>query len=137
MPSSPEAVNFRVEGEPVSKHRARAKVRRKRDGSLYCKLVTDDETSAQEMAVGLAFKAAYPGREPLPAGTRIDVWCVFAEGPRQRQQWQDVDNLGKLVLDALNGVAWQDDKDVRSVSMDVHRGSDVPHTWVSIVWEAL
>lgn len=130
-----QSVWFRLEGDPQGKDRARCGVRHRKGGGLYCQPISTPAMTAAEEAVGTVFKSANPGWEPLPAGTAIHVWMIFAEAPRQRSHQRDIDNLEKLVLDALNHVAWHDDKDVISVSTEVHRGSLVPHTWVSITWE--
>lgn len=132
---SPALWNIRIEGEPVSKGRPRAKINCKRDGSLYCQMTTPNKTAGAEQTIWATFKNKYPGQGPAPAGSRIDVWARFCEGLRQREKWQDVDNMLKLVMDALNGVAWEDDRDVVSVTGEVFRGSDVPHTWVVITVE--
>jgi Holliday junction resolvase RusA-like endonuclease len=39
----------------------------------------------------------------------VGVELAFYQGTRART---DIDNMGKLVLDALNGVAWTDDVQV-------------------------
>jgi Holliday junction resolvase RusA-like endonuclease len=134
-PALTQMVWFGLEGDPQGKDRARSAVRRKRDGGLYCQPISTPAMKVAERAVALAFKSANPGWEPLPAGTAIHVWMIFAEKPRQRSHQRDVDNLGKLVLDALNGVAWHDDKDVISVHAEVQRGSAEPHTFVRIAWQ--
>ena len=43
----------------------------------------------------------------------------------------DVDNLLKLVCDALNGVAWKDDSDIAS-TFAVKGYSEVPRTEIEI-----
>lgn len=52
---------------------------------------------------------------------------------RKKGRQCDIDNLLKLVLDGLNGVAWRDDSQVREVEMSL-RYSDNPRTLVEL-WE--
>ena len=99
--------NFVVEGEPVSKSRARFT---KRGSKMYA--YTPQKTLDGESAV----KAAY-----LKATNKIGtdneaafaVRATFHNGTRQRR---DVDNMVKLILDGLNGVAWPDDNQVTEIA---------------------
>jgi Holliday junction resolvase RusA-like endonuclease len=47
----------------------------------------------------------------------------------------DVDNVGKLVLDGLQGVAYDNDRDVVRVTFERHVGAEEPRTEVKIWWE--
>jgi Holliday junction resolvase RusA-like endonuclease len=127
-------VNFRLDGDPQGKDRARSAVRKTKTGKLYCQPISTPAMKVAEEAIARAFQSANPGWDPLPAGVPVHVWIIFAEKPRQRGHWRDIDNLEKLVLDALNGVAWDDDKDVTSVKTEIRRGSAEPHTWCAITW---
>ena len=52
-------------------------------------------------------------------------------------QKPDADNDAKLVLDALNGLAWEDDQqvnDLHVIKSDRRRGTE-PRTLVNIEWE--
>lgn len=111
--------SFSVEGEPVAKRRPRFTVRTKRNGGQYVHTYTDEITAAGELAVLRTFQSAYPGHVAL-AG-RISVMLAFYEGPRQVEKRQDLDNLIKLVLDALNGVAWVDDRQIVYLTAHVER----------------
>lgn len=44
----------------------------------------------------------------------------------------DLDNLVKLVLDALNGLAWEDDRQVVTLRAHVLRGSDRAETVIKV-----
>ena len=87
----PRAVLFTVEGEPIVKGRPRFT----RSGHAYTPKATKDA----EARVGDAYQAEmFTGN--------IGVELHFFQGSRARK---DIDNMVKLVLDGLNGVAWPDD----------------------------
>ena len=89
-----KAVLFTVEGEPMSKARARVT----KTGHAY----TPKATVQAEARVKEAFRVtACEG-----FFNSVGVELAFYQGTRARK---DIDNMAKLVLDALNGVAWSDD----------------------------
>ena len=98
---------FSVEGEPISKSRARFTKRGSKTVTYTPQKTLDGE---KKMADG--FKAAAENHEPDSVGA-FGVSCLFVNGTRQRR---DVDNMIKLVLDGLNKVAWADDNQVSEVS---------------------
>lgn len=106
---------FTVDGEPVSKSRARFTNR----GSKT-RAYTPEKTKTGEQAVAWKFKQAAPGHRP-DKETAFGVFAIFFNGTRQRR---DVDNMLKLILDGLNKVAWADDSQVDEVSG--RRGLDLP-----------
>lgn len=85
--------------------------------------------------VAQAWRMAYLGRAPFPAGTPLILTFVFhfdrpaghyvgrrkggelrADAPRWHTGKPDADNLVKLIKDGLNGVAWADDAQVAAGS---------------------
>ncbi|MCC6425131.1 MAG: RusA family crossover junction endodeoxyribonuclease [Phycisphaerales bacterium] len=105
-----EPLTFTVPGTPVPWARARTSGRR---------FFTDDRTASAKRRVALAAQAA--GAVPIEGPvtvvlmfdydadeTRIEV--MPSEGGKATRP--DLDNLCKLVMDALNGVAWVDDGQV-------------------------
>jgi Holliday junction resolvase RusA-like endonuclease len=92
-----KAVLFTVEGEPMSKARARVT----RQGHSYTPKATVDA----ERRVREHFEATACEAFSVPVGVEL----AFYQGTRARK---DIDNMVKLVLDALNGVAWTDDVQV-------------------------
>lgn len=100
---------FTVPGEPVSKSRARFTKRGSKSHAY-----TPQKTLEGEMRVGLAFRQATTGLPLAPTETEVAyrVEAEFYNGTRQRR---DVDNMTKLILDGLNGVAWVDDNQVLEI----------------------
>lgn len=111
---------FEVQGAPVGWQRAGVN---RWSGRHY----TQDKTRDAEMATALAYKIAAHGYR-FPDGTAVAV-TIHAYYPipqrtskAKREEMimgnllptvkPDVDNVSKLVLDALNGVAYDDDKQV-------------------------
>jgi Holliday junction resolvase RusA-like endonuclease len=98
-----DGISFAIEGEPVSKGRPRFS---QRGGKV--RTYTPAKTLNAEQAVADAFRAAAPGYTYAPDGAyQVDV--VFVSGTRRQR---DVDNMLKLILDGLNGIAWADDHQV-------------------------
>lgn len=97
---------FEILGEPVSKGRPRFAMVAGRPRTY-----TPADTIAAEKVVADAFRAAAPNYVPED-GFVYAVHAIFELGTRRRK---DLDNLLKLCLDALNGVAYQDDVHVHEV----------------------
>ena len=90
----PRAYLFTLEGEPIVKGRPRFT----RSGHAYTPKATKDA----EARVADAYQGdMFTGN--------IGVELHFFQGSRARK---DIDNMVKLVLDGLNGVAWPDDVQV-------------------------
>ena len=113
MPS----VSFDVWGKVMGKGRPRFT----RGGHAYTPKVTRD----YEMAIREAFENA-PGRPLKPFSGPIAV-CIMTcrQLPKSTPKSvssepdthkPDIDNVAKIVLDALNGVAWEDDAQVVSLT---------------------
>ncbi|KFF31671.1 RusA family crossover junction endodeoxyribonuclease [Bifidobacterium bombi] len=92
-----------VPGEPVAKGRPQVY---KGHG------VTPARTRTAERRVADEFKKAYPDATPLDGPV-----CVDAEFWMSHQGRPDLDNLYKLVTDALNGLAYKDDSQIVDTCM--------------------
>ena len=110
---------FAVPGEPVPKARPRVV-----KGRAY----TPRRTVDAEEAIGWAFREAMPGHEPLTGW--VGMRCMFytvTQKPRA-----DIDNFLKLVSDALNGLAYVDDRQVDDIQGTRIRGTADPRTEIEI-----
>ena len=97
---------FEILGEPVSKGRPRFAMVAGRPRTY-----TPADTIAAEKVVADAFRAAAPNYV-AEDGWLYTVHAIFELGTSRRK---DLDNLLKLCLDALNGVAYQDDVHVHEI----------------------
>jgi crossover junction endodeoxyribonuclease RusA len=105
----------RVPGKPQAKQRPRIG----RNGHVY----TPKETVAYEKLVGESWLAAGGGLVPKGTavevvvhvyGDRVEIEVNEAEGLKATAR-ADLDNIAKSVLDGLNGVAWDDDRQVAKI----------------------
>lgn len=116
--STVQSINFTVAGAPTAKGRPRFS---RKSGRAYTPAKTQqaEDTFAARAAVELA-----PWRSHLPLRGPLRVMLHFAmpipaswskkkrEGAKWHTSRPDLDNLAKLVKDALNGIAWIDDAQV-------------------------
>lgn len=100
-----------VAGEPLSKARARTVVHGGRATTF-----TPARTRDAERDIGILFVAQNPRWRP--AVGRVAVRITFEVESRRRR---DIDNMAKLVLDALNGLAWVDDHQIDLLSVERER----------------
>ncbi len=116
-------MEFIVEGEPQGKARPRFS---RRSGTVY----TPAKTAKYEKQIKAAFLAA--GGEMFPIDNYVSVMInayfsipkSYMKGKRlackhninRPAKKPDVDNILKAVLDALNGMAYKDDKQVIEVT---------------------
>lgn len=115
MPSD-YLIDLWVPGEPVPKGRPRFA-----GGRAY----TPARTLEAERCLRDAVLAVYPRTKPTtgPYELRVDFYI-------QHRRRRDVDNLAKLVMDALNNVVWADDTQVNHLTALLHKAgthSGVPN----------
>ena len=122
-------IYFTIPGPPVGK--ARPKVVRAKNGISMT--YTPDKTVAYEELVRLRFQESLEVRPfiPLQGALRIKIFAGYpipkstskkrraamlagTELPTKKPDW---DNIGKIICDALNGVAYEDDKQVTESQM--------------------
>jgi Holliday junction resolvase RusA-like endonuclease len=126
--------HFVVKMEPVAKARARVAVR---NGKAHA--YTPSKTVDAEERIRWHFKQA--GHEMIPAGVPIGVTILFyikrpKSCPKSRKYpvvKPDIDNLEKLVLDALNGFAWHDDSQI--IAKGCNKDYDDECSYIVISWE--
>lgn len=112
-------ISFIVPGSPTGKGRPRFN---RKTGSTY----TPAETASYENLVTMAARAAHTG-DPLetPIAVRIDVYRpIPASWPKKRKaearydvRRPDVDNILKIIADAMNGVVYSDDAQISIVTV--------------------
>lgn len=122
-------VAFTIPGEPVGKGRPRAVAEIAwKDGQpeAFVRMVTPKETRQAEKLVRDAFMARHPDHKPWTGAVQINFTAVFetpksfnralkeaaARGELYATKKPDKDNIEKLIVDALNGIAWADDAQV-------------------------
>lgn len=110
---------LRIGGEPLPKERPRAA-----QGRAF----TPKRTRDAEKRVLDAFRAAYPDVDPLTGRLLVDVKFY-----RRTRRGVDLDNLAKLCLDALNGVAYRDDEQIeKAIAERFYGAGDQARTEVRI-----
>ena len=125
-----KSVNFSVLGEPFAKQRPRAA----RKGS-FITIYTPRETKLYEDKVLKAYNQIYKGVQLLGDLT-VNIEGVFSVpksvSKKVREQMlngeiphikkPDCDNMGKVCLDALNGVAYPDDAIINQLHISKRYG---------------
>ena len=121
-------MRFVVEGKPQGKARARTFFNHN-TGKMQS--ITPEQTKSYEELIRWSYKASggkYLGDKPIEISIRAYYAIPQSFSRVKREQAlqgeirpmtkPDTDNIIKVVLDALNGVAYYDDKQVISVSCD-------------------
>lgn len=129
-------INFTIQGGPVAKGRPRF-ARRGNFVTTYTPTNTAQaENEIQEEALKHICEPITAPVEllivfymPIPRSTSKKRAESLKNAPHVKRP--DVDNLAKLVLDALNGIAWKDDSQVFKMTVE-KRYSDNPRTEVTI-----
>lgn len=117
MKEKKRRVDLTVEGEPLAKVRARVT----KNGAYTPKR---HRVNAEALAWHIRIACA-----SRPFTGPIAVGMIFY---RSNQQRIDVDNMVKQVLDAANGVAWEDDAQVMTVVAHKRFDRERPRTVISI-----
>ncbi|MBQ6501214.1 MAG: RusA family crossover junction endodeoxyribonuclease [Mogibacterium sp.] len=131
---------FTIPGEPQGKGRPRfynghavtpKETREYEDKVKQCFFVQ----GGKQIPLTKTVKTSAGDRE-CPQAVKVEVWA-FLKPPKSSPLWKrgamllgvimptkkpDVDNIGKIILDGLNGAAWQDDSAV--VDLTIHKCYD-------------
>ncbi|WP_304427615.1 RusA family crossover junction endodeoxyribonuclease [Dubosiella newyorkensis] len=108
---------------------------------------TDKKTRLYEMLVRDAYMTTIGNPDPLKGELRVEINAHFgvpkSTSKRKRElmlagkirptKKPDTDNIAKIVLDSLNGIAFEDDKQVVHLIV-TKQYAEKPHVEVSI-WE--
>ncbi len=125
-------VSFVVPGPPKGKARPKVTVR-----GNYAHAYTPKETINYENYVKImyleqckniklqgAIRAAIIAYFPIPKSTSKKNRALMRDGAIMYTKKVDCDNLAKVVLDSLNGIAYDDDAQVSQLSVDKVYGED-------------
>lgn len=119
-------VAFTVPGTPRGKGRPRAVPFLDSKGEPQVRMVTPKDTRRDEKAVRDCFRLRYPDHRPWTGPVLLRFTAVFetpasfnaalkeaaARGKLYAIKKPDKDNIEKLIVDSLNGVAFADDQQV-------------------------
>ena len=102
-------IKFQINARPQPKERSRST----RSGHHY----TPRRTVNFELTVAAEFRAQHPDHKPLEGPIELEVFIDYARPKTVKKgYWHtgrgDIDNIVKAISDALNGVAWKDDRQV-------------------------
>lgn len=136
----PIVLTFTVPGEPVGK----ARPRMTRAGHTY----TPGKTVSYENLVKLCFRNVYPNWVPVEDKITVALHAYYSipksaskkkqvlmhDGRIRPTKKPDVDNIMKAIADALNGIAYKDDSQIVSASINKWY-SDTPRVEVAIFRE--
>lgn len=135
---------FTVWGQPQGKGRARVV---SQGGKAHG--YTPPKTALYERLVAETYKSSYDGADALRKAVELKIDAFFRvpdSWPRRKKQEAlagllpvtvkpDCDNILKVIADALNGVAWLDDKQVTFAQVRKAYGAE-PRVEIEI-WEAV
>ena len=133
---------FDIPGKPFGKQRPKFTTR-----GGYVKAVTPKDTVIYENLVKLSYKQTVKDTFTdeamieanittffeVPKSTSKTRRALMLEGKIRPTVKPDVDNIAKVVLDSLNGIAYHDDKQVVSVLVE-KRYAEQPHVEVTL-WD--
>lgn len=121
-------MRFEILGKPVSK----ARPRMSRQGFAY----TPAKTVAYENLVRYTFQSEFPEHKPFEGYIEASINAIFQvpksyskkktkellEGHNNYDHTPDTDNLAKIILDSLNGIAYRDDSQVTILHVNKEYG---------------
>lgn len=111
-------ISFTVQGNPLPKQSYRAT----KHGNFIPKRIRHWQD-----IVGWAAKEAMQGKDPM-RGT-LDVVLEFFRGDMRRV---DLDNLSKAVLDAMNKIVYEDDRQINKLILTKEYDKDKPGVIISV-----
>lgn len=102
-----------VPGKPKGKGRPRMA----RGGWVY----TPGATRRYEKLLRQAYSNKYGNAQPLSGPLKVIILASFGKPARSKRPYParpDLDNIIKIAMDALNGLAWVDDSQVVSIQAE-------------------
>ena len=133
-------MRFTVPGEPQGKGRPRVV----RNGA-FTRTYTPEKTATYENLVKLEFQRQCAGQYIAEGPVSMNVVCYYglpASDSRRKRQAKldgavrptkkpDCDNVGKVIADSLNGIAYKDDAQIVSMTIDKYF-AEIPRVEVEI-----
>ncbi len=122
-------IKFVVLGKPVAK----ARPRMTRQGFAY----TPQKTVNYENLIKYTFQSEFPSHEPFLGLIEANITCIFdipksyskkktkelLETHNNYNHKPDLDNIAKIILDSLNGIAYKDDSQVTILHINKEYGN--------------
>lgn len=122
-------IKFVVFGKPVAK----ARPRMTRQGFAY----TPPKTVNYENLIKYTFQSEFPSHEPFLGLIEANITCIFdipksyskkktkelLETHNNYNHKPDLDNIAKIILDSLNGIAYKDDSQVTVLHINKEYGN--------------
>lgn len=99
---------------PHPKERPRASTTKGKDGKIKGKVWTPEETRAYELMIQSLCHEQHQWADPFEGRLTVFMNFFFAD-----DNHGDIDNLAKAVLDGMQGVAFKNDKQVRSLHLEI------------------
>lgn len=129
---------FEMLGEPVGKARPRMNTR---TGQAY----TPAKTKLYEYALRQWFIREYPNFSPIESRVKVEIIAYFSipKSTSKKKEAEmmknfisptkkpDIDNITKIVLDAMNKFAFKDDTQVVILQVE-KKYSDIPKIYVKV-----
>jgi Holliday junction resolvase RusA-like endonuclease len=113
---------FTIPGQPLPKQRPRFG-----GGHGYTSKATRDAEARVALSFTEQAGATHAVTEPLTGFLKF-----VARYYRRNNVTADLDNCLKLTTDALNGIAWVDDRQIKSIRADMAVDPDNPRTEIEI-----
>ena len=111
-------IELHVSGKPIALPRQRHRIVKGKHGKMFVQSYTPANGPAAQWKRLVAKMARTMFQEPYGGPLQVNMEFVFQVKSRP-QLWRtktpDVDNLVKLILDALNGIAYHDDRQVAAI----------------------
>lgn len=122
-------IKFVVLGKPIAK----ARPRMTRQGFAY----TPQKTVNYENLIKYTFQSEFPSHEPFLGLIEANITCIFdipksyskkktkelLETHNNYNHKPDLDNIAKIILDSLNGIAYKDDSQVTALHINKEYGN--------------
>lgn len=136
-------VEFMIPGKPFGKQRPRVSIKKTANGQSFAKAYTPKETVSYENLVKISYanecgvKLSGPiaadiiGVFPVPKSESKAKGKAMLQGEIHYVKKIDCDNMAKTVLDALNGIAYDDDSQVFQLRVKKLYGEE-PHVKVRL-----